>query len=81
MNNLAIKCSKFLEMVAKIFLIIISILIGLSPLTLLLVGLGADFKIFQWIILSLGIIIGLLITIPIAIMMICEFSQLDMEGE
>lgn len=77
MNNLAIKCSRFLEMVAKIFLIIVSILIGLSPLTLLLVGFGTDLKIFQWIFLSIGIVIGLIITIPISIMMICEFSQLD----
>lgn len=79
MNNLVIKCSKFLEMVARIFLIIISILIGLSPLTLLLVGFGTDLKIIHWIFLSIGIVIGLLITIPIAIMMICEFSQLDMD--
>lgn len=79
MNNLAIKCSKFLEMVAKIFLIIITILIGLSPLALTLIGIGTDFKIIQWIMLSIGIIIGLLITIPLSIMMICEFSQLDMD--
>ena len=79
METLSIKCSKFLGLIAKIILIITAILIGLSPLALTLIGIGADFKIMQWIILSLGIVLGLIITIPLSIMIICEVATLSMD--
>jgi hypothetical protein len=79
METLSIKCGKFLGIIAKIFLIITAILIGLSPFAFILLGLGADFKIMQWIILSLVIMLGLIITIPLSIMIICEVSTLGMD--